>query len=374
MKKIKKKSSNIKKQKNNSNEAQLPKSNASKCLYTCESDIEEYDYKKMLKYFSEKSLKYYKHKINIAGVINTKIYLEFYKDYFTLDNKYKINYSEVVKIIENDCCFYLKCLAVNDIIIIKKNQCSLELVDFIRKIFPNLENYLKDDSKFKGVTKYNNPIFIKKIMLVLFVITILSFIIVAYFCIESALWWWAFLPIPILSIILGYKYKNIGFKCTKNIVAGFIIAFLYLFFGLLWILPDNTVDYKQIDNYRNVIDATLPKNGKLTIKKWNAYTEEDKTNFTVINVDYKGENLKKLESNIQNSNNWILSKKIKSDLMLYIPFILESDYDAYYSIYNKTTNLYNTIPENAGEYEIYVMKYDISDKHLEIYEFDFTYR
>ena len=37
---------------------------------------------------------------------------------------------------------------------------------------------------------------------------------------------WCWLPIPIASIILGFIYNGKGLKCTKNIVAGFIIGFL----------------------------------------------------------------------------------------------------------------------------------------------------
>ena len=61
----------------------------------------------------------------------------------------------------------------------------------------------------------------------------------------------------------------------------------------------------------------------------------------------------------------------KSELKILIPSQLRSDDDAYFSIYNKTTNQYNVLPEIAGEYEIYAMKYDKSDKHLEIHKFNY---
>ena len=65
--------------------------------------------------------------------------------------------------------------------------------------------------------------------------------------------------------------------------------------------------------------------------------------------------------------------EIKSELKIFIPSRLISDVDAYYSIYNKTTNQYNMIPETSGEYEVYAMKYDKSDKHLEIHKFKIQY-
>lgn len=43
--------------------------------------------------------------------------------------------------------------------------------------------------------------------------------------------WWLFVPIPITSIILGFKYDVLGYKCKKNIIFGFIILILLLLVG-----------------------------------------------------------------------------------------------------------------------------------------------
>ena len=133
-------------------------------------------------------------------------------------------------------------------------------------------------------------------------------------------------------------------------------------------------DYNKIDAYKNYIDAPLPNNGELEIQNWGIYFDEDKTNYTIINVYYDKEDVNDLINNIENSNNLILSKEIKSELKILIPSQLKSDFDAYYSIYNKTTNEYNTLPTIAGNYEICAMKYDRSDKHLEIHKFDYNYK
>ena len=76
---------------------------------------------------------------------------------------------------------------------------------------------------------------------------------------------------------------------------------------------------------------------------------------------------------IENSEKWILSKEIRTDLKVFVPSQLRADDDAYYSIYNKTTNQYNLLPEISGNYEVYAMKYDKSDKHLEIHTFKILY-
>ncbi len=266
------------------------------------------------------------------GEIEASSEIEFYEDYFIRKGKnvsITANYSEITRCIENDTNFYLEYPNQNMVINLQKNRCDLELINFIRTTFK----------------------------------------------IENHIWvFWCWLPIPVLSIILGFKYKNAGFKCTKNIVGGFIIGFLMLIYGSFCLMPTFEQDYNKIDAYKNYIDAPLPNNGELEIQNWGTYFDEDKTNYTIINVYYDKEDVNDLVNGIENSNNWILSKEIKSELKILIPSQLKSDFDAYYSIYNKTTNEYNTLPTIAGNYEIYAMKYDKSDKHLEIHKFDYNYK
>ena len=238
------------------------------------------------------------------------------------------------------------------------------------------------------IEEYPHSRFIKNGMIILFIVTIASlWLALASLSIVNVInpqhgfnftkntWvFWCFLPIPILSIILGFKYKRAGFKCTKNIVGGFIIAFLLIVYGAFCLMPTFSVDYDEIDKYRDIVDAELPSNGELEIQDWDTYFDEDKTEYSIIYAYYNKENVNDLVSSIENSNNWILSKDIKSVLRIFIPSTLYSDADAYYSIYNKTTGQYNSLPEVAGDYEIYAMKYDISDKHLEIHKFKYSYK
>lgn len=413
-----------------------------KCLYSCETILDGYEYKKMAKYFPKRiywvfvirglilnlifsaiiaitskslvgtlvffaiyqifimilykvRLEYYSEQVFNArkkqGIIDTNFEIEFYDDYFIRKGEsitLTIKYSEINRCVENNTNFYLEYPKQNAVIIIQKNACNLELIDFIRKTFKNLENHLGDKSNFKGAKKYHNPTFIKTFMMILFIITIAS--------LWGALWsvallnkmnpqhgfnftknawvFWCWLPIPILSIVLGFKYKNVGFKCTKNIVGGFIIGFLLLIYGAFCLLPTFSQDYNKIDAYRSIIDANLPNNGELEIQDWETYFDEDKTNYTIINAYYDKEDISNLVNSIENNSNWILSKEIKSKLKILIPSQLKADDDAYYSIYNNTTNQYNTLPKISGNYEIYAMKYDKSDKHLEIHKFNYSYK
>ena len=419
----------------------MKKENDNKPLYTYEGEVDSYEYKKMAKYFpqriywvfvvrglywdlilsaviaitskslfetlvvflamlvyiliiskvrlesfAEKLFNEMKKKNNI----NTKFKTEVYDNYFIKRNEsmsFTIQYSDISKCIETDTNFYLEYPQQKSVIIIKKENCELDLINFIRKTFKSLENHLGDKTKFKGVKEYHNPDFIRKGMIILFVLTIASLWGAAYSIeivnhffplhglnLTKHMWvFWCWLPIPLLSIGLGSKYKKAGFKCTKNIVAGCIITFFLVVYGAFSVMPTFSENYNKINDYKDIISAELPNSGTLDIQNWGTYFDDDKTEYTIINVYYDKENVEKLVDSIENNEKWILSKEIKTDLKVFIPSQLRSDDDAYYSIYNKTTNQYNLLPEVSGNYEVYAMKYDKSDKHLEIHKFKIMY-
>ena len=181
---------------------------------------------------------------------------------------------------------------------------------------------------------------------------------------------WCWLPIPIISILLGFKYQKRGLKCRKNIIGGFIIGFLLLAYGSFCLLPPfGEHDYSRIDPYRSFIDASLPDHGEIEIQEWGTYFDDDKTEYAVILVYYGKEDVDSLERSIEGSSNWVPCDSFRTELKALMPSTLKSDQDAWFSVYNKTTGEYNTLPSTAGTYEIYAMRYDKSDKQLEIHRY-----
>lgn len=422
----------------------MNKEKKNRCLYKCESITDGYEYSKMAKYFPKRIYWVYVKLVTLLNFVITgfisllfknwiisliffallEIYIfiyyktclesvterfqnnrikkgmaeasgenEFYEDYIIISDKKSsvtINYSEISRCMETDTNFYFEYPNKNIIIIIQKNKCDLELINFIRSKFKNLENNLGDNSKIKGVDNLkniDNTLSISYFMTFLFILTIGS--------LWGALWlysvidelnpqhgfnflkntwiFWCWLPIPITSIVLGYKYKNKGINCTKNIVGGFIIVFLLLIYGSFCLMPTFSEDYSKINDYRNYIDANIPCNGELEIHYWGNYFDDDKKEYSIINVYYDKEDVSNLVSSIENSKNWILSTKIKSELKILLPSEFRAKEDLYYSVYNKTTNEYNVIPEESGIYEICAMSYDKNKKELIIHKYKFIY-
>ena len=410
-----------------------------KCLFKCESVLNAQEYKKIAKYFPDVYWSFVKRSVipnivltaivtimtkswidalivfllsNLLSMVicavcleslterefyrltkgksyDSQFQFEFYDNYFILQGETtssKFEYTEINSCLETDTDFYLSYNREKNIILLQKNKCDSKLIKFIREKFKNqsINKY-----KFKNQKNFKNPKFIKTGMIILFILTIACLWLGMYlvglvnmlapkqgFGYLKNMWaFWCLLPIPILSIVLGFKYRKEGFKCTKNIVGGFIIGLLLVAYGSFCLFPLFSVDYSKIYDYKDIIDATLPNNGTLEIQDWDTYFDQDKTDYRIINAYYNQEDVSELEKSIENNNNnWILSTEINSELKIFIPSQLLADDDAYYSIYNATTKEYNTLPESIKTYEIYAMKYDKSTKLLEIHQFKYFYQ
>ena len=163
--------------------------------------------------------------------------------------------------------------------------------------------------------QYRHTYFIKAGMILLFILTLFSLFAASWSVtlvdtIHPSAWierrqntwvFWCWLPIPILSIVLGFKYNHAGFKCTKNIVAGFIIGILLAVYGsFVYFQPFLRITGKFMP-MNHYIDADLPENGELDIQDWGTFFDDDKTDYVIVNAYYDGEDVDTLVDSIETS-------------------------------------------------------------------------
>lgn len=184
-------------------------------------------YRIRLNHMAEKSFNSMKKK----KMIDSNIHTEFYENYFIRQGEnttYRLNYEDINSCIENDTNFYLQNKNINRIIIIQKNSCSLELINFIRSKYKNLEDYTGNKKR-----KELNQCFFPLIM------TIITFIIGWWlfymtkgdsFGMRLGLGFFAFLPTIVFFIILVVSYFKCRTKASKDIILGLcsILTFLLL--------------------------------------------------------------------------------------------------------------------------------------------------
>ena len=298
-----------------------------------------------------------------------------------------IRYCDIVQCVETETNFYLEIAQKNHFVIIQKNRCEEGLIQFIQNTLENRTKVQFERRKSTGVQKHYNYGRIRIFMIILFILTILSFFAAAkldsYLTPEGMdflknMWiFWCWLPIPVLSIVLGFKYRKIGIPCVKNIVAGFIVAFLLIVFGSFCLLPtpdlsDLVMEEESVE-YSQIIGMELPKPLGVTSEEvWNPLSK-DKTELASARFLYENKDSEELVEFIKNSDRWMKGNNINDDLKLMLPEKFSLDENTYVLIYNQTNGTYNTQPNSDGTYKLYVMKYDMSTNSLEIHQLDYEY-
>ena len=91
------------------------------------------------------------------------------------------------------------------------------------------------------------------------------------------------------------------------------------------------------------------------------------SNYKVTIVTYQSDEIPTIEEQIKNNSHWLKLSDIKEYLKDNLPSKLMTSKDAYYLIYNKTSNEYNSILE--GENEIELIIFNPSTYSLEIHTF-----
>lgn len=185
---------------------------------------------------------------------------EFYQDYFVLKTENitsKTQYTRIDRCIETDTNFYLECKRKNTTCVIQKEVCDPALMSLLREKMNVVEKHVRGikradksgGAKWTGKKKYYDPTVVNTMMNLLFILTIaclwlaqivtykISMAVIHTYDMVRFSWIdWCFLPIPISSIVLGYRYQDAGFKCKKNIIAGYIIAIILAIFGCYWLI------------------------------------------------------------------------------------------------------------------------------------------
>ena len=92
------------------------------------------------------------YKLYLKNKVDSNCELEFYDEYFirkdrnTLEEKY----SDISKCIETETNLYLYDANKDIIFIIIKNECELELINFVRSKFDNVDSRLSGNINFKN--------------------------------------------------------------------------------------------------------------------------------------------------------------------------------------------------------------------------------
>ena len=162
---------------------------------------------------------------------------------------------------------------------------------------------------------------------------------------------WLFIPIGVLSILVGMKLKKAGESYKKNLIIAFICIPLIAIYGSYRFIADDSLSYdtEKITVIEDITGITLPSKMKVGAFDWSTYTE----NYAKITDD---ESKKIFEQELSTNDLWQnnLSTAIRG--LLPVTNQHEAELYDYFVFYNITNNEYNIYPQ-PGEYECIFIAY-----------------
>lgn len=296
----------------------------------------------------------------------------FYETYFIVSDENraaKYLYTDISNFLETNLYLIMEERSSKKDIILNLKDCPDDIITFLQDKLTSLKN----DPKKKFIdlapqTKSN------AILTILLCFTILSLygalMTLSHFAgkeevldLTKKMWiLYTWLPIPLLSIIMGFRYQQSNGSANKNIIVGIFVSIFLLIFGSFSFLfnDDLSFEYDTIMNINRSreLHMNISYPGNLGLKT---------SNYKVTIVTYQSDEIPTIEEQIKNNSHWLKLSDIKEYLKDNLPSKLMISKDAYYLIYNKTSNEYNSILE--GENEIEVIIFNPSTYSLEIHTF-----
>ena len=169
-----------------------------------------------------------------------------------------------------------------------------------------------------------------------------------------------FIPIGILSILIGFKLKNSTQKYKKNFIVSFICLPLLIIFGSYRFIFNSVVSYdvNDVSIIEEKINFEIPDDIKVATNKFDLYNI---SYLKIINSESKD----MFEQEIGNNQLW--QKELKAEIKSLLPLDIqyESKIFEYFVFFNITSNEYNISPL-SGENECIFMAYDCDLQRLVI--------
>lgn len=162
---------------------------------------------------------------------------------------------------------------------------------------------------------------------------------------------WFFVPIAVLSVLVGIKLKNANQKYLKNFVVALICVPLIVMGAFRFIFTDITYGVDNAKAVATQVGVEIPDELKVATMPWADYKA---TYAKIIDDGAK----KQFERQIKTNELW--QQELIWHIKILVPFMewLEIDKFDYFVFYNLTSDIYNIPPSEVGEYNCVFIAYD----------------
>lgn len=174
-----------------------------------------------------------------------------------------------------------------------------------------------------------------------------------------------FLPVPLLSIIVGLLLNKNKIHNKKNIVCGVIIGFIMLIYGFFPTIFGNVSN--NIDSLEAQLGFEFPQAAGMN---YNISSDTSGGQLTLATMSFEESTANDFEEFMQNDHRWI--KGSNKDFAKVIPENIATFPTDYFLLYNTTTSEFGKIPENDGQYQLIYVAYNSELNVVYVCEYQFV--
>ena len=174
---------------------------------------------------------------------------------------------------------------------------------------------------------------------------------------------WIFIPIGVLSILIGKRLKKNNQKYKKNFIIAYICLPLLIIFGSYRFLFSDTFSYNvsKLNAIEQEIGFAMPDDIKIATSKYDSLCD-----LSYVKI-LDNEERKLFEDEIESSDLWQI--ELIPEVQVLLPYIVQAELGAfeYFMFYDTTNDEYNLGPSNKGSEWIFIA-YDCEAHRLIIFD------
>lgn len=176
-----------------------------------------------------------------------------------------------------------------------------------------------------------------------------------------------FLPIPILSIIVGILLNKHKIRNIKNIVCGILIGIMMLVYGSFPTLIGNV--NVNIEHIETQIGFEFPQYEGL---RYDVSTNLSGKHQTLTQLSFSDSTSKEFENFMSSDKRWL--SESDTDFSEVMPENLANIPTDYFLFYNASSDEFSQLPRSDGEYDLIFIIYSSYYKVAYIYEYTVDYK
>ena len=191
----------------------------------------------------------------------------------------------------------------------------------------------------------------------------------------NSMWiFFAFLPIPLASVVLGFVLKRRGYGWRKNVIAGFIVAGLMVAYGSFTFIFAGM--YDNSDAHIRAVEAytgiDIPRHSGICTQNWSENTQISAQGVMHFSseVRFRQADVEAFETSLASDSRWQTEMKSQLRGLRIMPLQYGGCYVLMYNIDEET---FNAVPSAEGDYRFVCIFYNAMNNTMYLEEYTLHY-